>query len=48
MQALAGDIVTMYYYQRGGVEYSLKHDKQIKAAERLLLDEKKYQKLLHP
>jgi len=48
MQALAGDIVTMYYYQRGGVEYSLKHDKQIKTAEALLNNEEAYQKILHP
>ena len=48
MQALAGDIVTMYYYQRGGVEYSLKHDKQIKAAEALLNNEEAYRKMLHP
>ena len=48
MQALAGDIVTIYYYQRGGVEYSLKHDKQIKAAEALLNNEEAYRKMLHP
>ena len=48
MQALAGDIVTMYYYQRGGVEYSLKHDKQMKAAETLLNNEDAYRKVLAP
>ena len=36
MQALASTIVSIYYYQRGTIEYTLKHDKQIKAAQKLL------------
>ena len=48
MQALASDIIGIYYYQRGTIEYTLKHDKQVKAAEKLLDDPKEYKELLAP
>ena len=48
MQALASDIIGIYYYQRGTIEYTLKHDKQVKAAEKLLDDSKEYKELLAP
>lgn len=46
MQALASTIVSIYYYQRGTIEYTLKHDKQIKAAQKLLDNPAKYKELL--
>jgi carboxyl-terminal processing protease len=45
---IASDIVAAHYYQRGTVEYSLKHDKQMEAARELLRDETKYRQLLEP
>ncbi len=47
-QALATDILSVYYYQRGAMLYNLKHDKQMAAAEKLLLDKTEYNKILHP
>ena len=46
MQALASTIVSIYYYQRGIIEYTLKHDKQIKAAQKLLDNPAKYKEIL--
>ena len=46
MQALASTIVSIYYYQRGTIEYTLKHDKQIKAAQKLLDNPAKYNEIL--
>ena len=46
MQALASTIVSIYYYQRGTIEYTLKHDKQIKAAQKLLDNSAKYKEIL--
>lgn len=46
MQALASTIVSIYYYQRGTIEYTLKHDKQIKAAQKLLDNPTKYKEIL--
>ena len=46
MQALASTIVSIYYYQRGTIEYTLKHDKQIKAAQKLLDNPAKYKEIL--
>ena len=46
MQALASTIVSIYYYQRGTIEYTLKHDKQIKAAQKLLNNPAKYKEIL--
>ena len=48
MRLLEQDIVAAYYYQAGVVEASLRHDKQLEAAERLLADEKAYRQLLAP
>ena len=42
------EIVTAYYYQRGTVEYNLKHDKQMAAARDLLNDLSRYKQLLEP
>ncbi|WP_315317434.1 S41 family peptidase [Segatella oris] len=46
MQALASTIVSIYYYQRGTIEYTLKHDKQIKAAQKLFDNPAKYKEIL--
>ena len=46
MQALASTIVSIYYYQRGTIEYTFKHDKQIKAAQKLLDNPAKYKEIL--
>ena len=46
MQALASTIISIYYYQRGTIEYTLKHDKQIKAAQKLLDNPTKYKEIL--
>ena len=45
---LASDIVAARYYQGGALEYTLKHDKQMDEACRLLVNEDEYQKLLQP
>ena len=45
---LADDIISAYYYQSGAVEYSLKHDKQMKEACRLLNHLDEHHRLLHP
>lgn len=45
---LAGDLVAVYYYQRGAVENSLRYDKQWKEAVKLLNDMNQYHKLLQP
>ncbi len=47
-QALSSDIVAAYYYQSGALEYSLKHDKQMDEACRLLNNVEEYRKLLQP
>lgn len=45
-QMLASDIVAAYYYQAGSIEYSLKHDKQVKAALELLANPERYNGIL--
>lgn len=45
---ISSDIVAAYYYQRGTVEYNLKHDKQMAAARDLLNDLSRYKQLLEP
>jgi carboxyl-terminal processing protease len=40
--------VAAYYYQSGAVSNTLQYDKQMKAAEQILLDQERYQKLLQP
>ena len=47
-QILQNDIVAAYYYQSGAVSNTLQYDKQMKAAEQILLDQERYQKLLQP
>ena len=43
---ISNDIVTAYYFQAGGVENSLKHDKQVQEAFRLINDRAKYDGIL--
>ena len=43
---LSSDIATVYYYQAGAIENGLRHDKQVRAAEELLQDTKRYQGIL--
>ena len=45
-QLLESEIVGAYYYQAGTLEYGLRYDKQVKAAERLLSNPEEYQRLL--
>lgn len=47
-QILENDIVAAYYYQGGAIENSLRYDKQVKEAIRLLGAEDEYNKVLHP
>lgn len=47
-QLIESDLVAVYYYQRGTVENGLRNDKQYKAAVDLLLDQQKYNDILHP
>lgn len=45
---LENDIVTAYYYQGGAIRNSLRYDKQVKEAVRLLNTPEEYKKLLRP
>lgn len=45
---LEQDIVAAYYFQRGAMENSLRHDKQVQAAFDLLADKARYEKILRP
>lgn len=47
-QMLELDIVSAYYYQRGGIEAGLSYDKQLKAASRLLQNDAEREAILHP
>ena len=47
-QLLENDIVAAYYYQGGAIENSLRYDKQVKEAVRLLNSPAEYDKILHP
>ena len=47
-QLLENDIVTAYYFQGGAIQNSLRYDKQVKEAVRLLNSPEEYQKILHP
>ncbi len=47
-QLLEDDIVAAYYYQAGAIENSLRYDKQVKEALRLLNTPEEYAKLLRP
>ena len=48
MQLLQNDIVAAYYYQAGSIANTLQYDKQMKAAEELLLDQERYRQMLRP
>ena len=48
MQLLQNDIVAAYYYQAGSIANTLQYDKQMKAAEELLLDSERYRQMLQP
>ncbi|MGM9697479.1 MAG: S41 family peptidase [Prevotella sp.] len=48
MEMLERDIATAYYYQAGGIENSLRYDKQLKEAVKLLENEDEYNKVLTP
>ena len=48
MQLLQNDIVAAYYYQAGSIANTLQYDKQMKAAEELLLDNERYRQMLRP
>lgn len=45
---LENDIVAAYYYQGGAIQNSLRYDKQVKAAVKLLNSPDEYQKILRP
>ncbi len=47
-QMLMADIVSDYYFQRGTIENSLRYDKQLKEAIRLLHAPDEYQRILNP
>ena len=47
-EMLERDIATAYYYQAGGIENSLRYDKQLKEAVKLLENEGEYNKVLTP
>ena len=42
-EMLEQDIVSAYYYQKGGIELGLRYDKQLAAAEKLLSNPSEYQ-----
>ena len=46
-QLLENDIVAAYYYQGGAIQNTLRYDKQVKEAVRLLCSPEEYDKLLH-
>lgn len=48
MRIINADLVTSYYYQRGAIENTLGHDKQMKKAEELLNSPDEYRQLLMP
>ena len=45
---LENDIVSAYYFQRGAIQNSMRYDKQIKEAVKLLNSPSEYEKILHP
>ena len=45
-QIISSDIVAAYYFQKGAVENSLRHDKQVKAAFDLINNPEKYKSVL--
>jgi carboxyl-terminal processing protease len=47
-QMIELDIISAYYYQRGGIEAGLGYDKQLKEAVRILKSEDEMKKILEP
>lgn len=47
-QLLENDIVAAYYYQAGAIQNSLRYDKQVKEAVKLLNSPEEYAKILLP
>lgn len=47
-QIIESDLMTAYYYQRGSIENSLRYDKQMKEAVKIILDSDRYHRLLRP
>ena len=47
-QLLENEIVAAYYFQAGAIQNSLRYDKQVKAAIKLLQSPEEYEKILHP
>ena len=47
-QLLENEIVAAYYFQAGAIQNSLRYDKQIKEAVKLLNSPEEYSKILHP
>jgi len=45
---LESEIISAYYYQSGVIEAGLRHDTQLKEAERLLLSPDEYRRILRP
>ena len=45
---MQNEIVAAYYYQGGSIANTLQYDKQMKAAEEILLDTERYNKILKP
>lgn len=47
-RTISNEIVTCYYYQAGAIEHSLRYDKQIKEAVKLISDAQRYTETLRP
>lgn len=47
-QLIEADIIAAYYYQVGAIAHSLNADTQVNEAKKLLLDNEKYNGILHP
>ena len=47
-QIIESDLMTAYYYQRGSIENSLRYDKQMKEAVKIILDPERCHRLLRP
>ena len=47
-EMIASDLMSAYYFERGAIENSLRNDKQMKEAVKLLKDAEAYKKLLMP
>ena len=43
---LLDEIITRYYYQKGSIEASLNHDKEVKRAIEILKNKEEYNKIL--